>query len=91
MSLKDGTSEEMNFREQRGYSQTGGRTVRTLALTWMEGDVWNPLGRDARFCFCFCFLGPRLQHVEISSLAVESELQLPACTTTHCNAGSLTH
>ena len=31
--------------------------------------------------FLFCFLGPRLWHVEVPRLGVESELQLPAYTT----------
>ena len=39
----------------------------------------------------FVFLGPHLQHMEVRRLAVESELQLPASTTAHGNAGSLTH
>ena len=29
----------------------------------------------------FFFLGPHLQHMEVSRLGVESELQLPAYTT----------
>ena len=51
----------------------------------------------------FCFLGPWLQDMEVPRLGVESELQLPAYTTTtampdpicnlhhHGNARSLTH
>ena len=31
--------------------------------------------------FMFCFLGPHLQHMEVPSLGVESELQPPAYTT----------
>ena len=31
--------------------------------------------------FFFVFLGPHLQHMEVPSLGVESELQLPAYTT----------
>ena len=35
------------------------------------------------FCLCvFCFLGTHGQHMEVSRLGVESELQLPANTTT---------
>ena len=34
------------------------------------------------YVFIFCFLGPRLRHMEIPKLGVESELQLPAYTTT---------
>ena len=37
------------------------------------------------------FLEPHLWHMEVPRLRVESELQLPACTTAHSNAGSLTH
>ena len=33
------------------------------------------------FLFFFCFLGLYLRHMEIPRLGVESELQLPACTT----------
>ena len=34
------------------------------------------------FCFCFfCFLGPQLQHMEVSRLGAKWELQLPAYTT----------
>ena len=54
----------------------------------------------------FCFLGPQGQHMEVSRLGVELELQLPAYTTAtvmpdlNCicdlhhscgNAGTLTH
>ena len=42
------------------------------------------------FCF-FCFLRPNLWHMEVPRLGVESELKLPAYTTAHSNAGSLTH
>ena len=31
--------------------------------------------------FCFFFLGPHLRHTEVPRLGVQSELQLPACTT----------
>ena len=59
-----------------------------------------------RFFFFFCFfLGPNLQHMEVSRPGVESELQLPTyakpqqcqieATSVTCetcgNAGSLTH
>jgi len=43
------------------------------------------------FFFFFGFLGPHLQHVEVSRLGVKSELQLPARATAHSNARSLTH
>ena len=33
------------------------------------------------FLFLFVFLGPHTQHMEVPRLGVESELQLPACTT----------
>ena len=33
------------------------------------------------FFFNFCFLGLRLQHMEVPSLGVKSELQLPATVT----------
>ena len=33
------------------------------------------------FIYLFCLLGPHLQHMEIPSLGVKSELQLPAYTT----------
>ena len=33
------------------------------------------------FFFCFCSLGPHPQHMEVSRLGVESELQLPVYTT----------
>ena len=32
------------------------------------------------FYFYFCFLGPHLPHMEVPSLGVKSELQLPAYT-----------
>ena len=35
--------------------------------------------------------GTYLGHMEVPRLRVESELQLPAYTTPHGNAGSLTH
>ena len=41
--------------------------------------------------FYFLLSGPHLWHMEVPRLRVESELQLPAYTTAHCNAGSLTH
>ena len=43
------------------------------------------------FSFFFFFLGPQRQHLEVLRLGVESELQSPAYTTAHGNAGSLTH
>ena len=41
-----------------------------------------------KFFFFLVFLGPHLWHVEVPKLGVESELQLPAYTTAHSNAGS---
>ena len=32
-----------------------------------------------------CFLGLRPRHMDVPGLGVESELQLPACTTAHSN------
>jgi len=43
------------------------------------------------FFVCVCFLGPHPQHIEVPRLGVKLELQLPAYTTAHGNAGSLTH
>ena len=37
------------------------------------------------------FLGQHPRHMEVSRLGVKPELQLPAYTTAHSNAGSLTH
>ena len=34
-----------------------------------------------KFIYLFCFLWPHLWHMDIPRLEVESELQLPACTT----------
>ena len=39
----------------------------------------------------FFFVGPHLQHMDIPSLGVKSELQLPAYTTAQGNAGFLTY
>ena len=73
-------------------------------LLWHMGltVIWSPF-----FSFLFFgFLGPHPWHMEVHSLGVESELQLPiyttatatrdpspseAYTTAHSNAGSLTH
>ena len=43
------------------------------------------------FFFFSLFLGLYLQHIEVPRLGVESELQLLVYTTSHSNAGSLTH
>ena len=43
------------------------------------------------FSFLFPFFRLYLQHMEVPRLWVELELQLPAYTTAHGNAGSLTH
>ena len=45
------------------------------------------------FCFVlfFVFLGPHPLHMEVPRLGVQSELQLPAYTTAHSSARSLTH
>ena len=46
------------------------------------------------FCFFFVFfffiLGLHLKHIEVPRLGVELELQLPAYSRAHSNAGSLT-
>ena len=42
-------------------------------------------------CLFLVFLGPHPQHMEVPRLGVKSELQLPAYTTAHSNARSLTH
>ena len=34
VSLKDETSETMHFKQQEGYSQTEGRTVRSMGQAW---------------------------------------------------------
>ena len=39
------------------------------------------------FFFLFCFLGPNLQHMEVPSLGVKLELQLPAYTTATATQG----
>ena len=43
------------------------------------------------FIYSFVFLGSHPQHMEVPRLGVEWKLQLPAYTTAHSNAGSLTH
>ena len=43
------------------------------------------------FFFFFVSLGLHPRHMEVPRLGVESELKLPAYTTAHGNAGSLTH
>ena len=40
------------------------------------------------FFFFFAFLEPHPQPMEVPRLGLESELQLPAYTTSHSNAGS---
>ena len=45
----------------------------------------------AFFVCLFVFLGPHPWHMEVPRLGVELELQLPAYTTAHGNAGPLTH
>ena len=47
----------------------------------------NPIN----FIYLFVFLGPHPAHMEVPRLGVKSELQLPAYTTAHGNAESLTH
>ena len=42
------------------------------------------------FFIFLSFLGPHLQHIEVPRLGVELELQLPAYSRAHSNAGSLT-
>ena len=43
-------------------------------------------------CFAlFLLFRAALVHIEVPSLGVESELQLPAYTTAHGNAGPLTY
>ena len=44
-----------------------------------------------RYIYIFCFSGPHLQHMEVSRLGAELELQLLAYTTAHSNDRSLTH
>ena len=49
------------------------------------------LSENQSFFFLF-FLGPHLlQHMDAPRRGIASELQLPAYTTAHSNAGSLTH
>uniref|UniRef100_A0A287B0R0 von Willebrand factor A domain-containing protein 8 n=1 Tax=Sus scrofa TaxID=9823 RepID=A0A287B0R0_PIG len=43
------------------------------------------------FFSSFFLLGLHPWHMEVPRLGVELDLQLPACTTAHSNAGSLTH
>ena len=50
---------------------------------------WNSFAYS--FFVCVCFLGPHPWHMEVPRLGVKLELQLPAYTTAHGNAGSLTH
>ena len=46
-----------------------------------SGRGQNEMERAFLFvCLCV-FLGPHLWHMEVPALGVESELQLPACTT----------
>ena len=54
------------------------------------GYSWTMLRKLLSFFF-FRFLGQHSKHMEVHRLGVESELQLPAYTTVHNNAGSLTH
>ena len=44
-----------------------------------------------KFFLPFVFLGPDPRHREVPRLGVKSEPQLPADTTAHSNARSLTH
>ena len=43
------------------------------------------------YIYIYCFLGAHLWHMEVPRLGVKLELQLPAYTTAHSSAGSLTH
>ena len=48
--------------------------------------------RDKHSCpFYFFYLGPHLQHMEVPKLEAESELQLPAYTTTIATLRSELH
>ena len=53
------------------------------------GKTSGPLPREQGIVFVclfiFAFLGPHLQHMEVPSLGVKSELRLPAYTTAHHN------
>jgi len=64
-------------------------------IMWSEKEKWQKKIQDKLpFCvlfFFFFFLGLNLQHTEVPRLGVQSELQLPAYTTAHSNAVSLTH
>ena len=45
------------------------------------GQFKTALGAKPSYFFFFCFLGLHPWHMEIPRLGVESELQLPVCTT----------
>ena len=45
--------------------------------------ISSPQNYETVFCCCCCLLGPHLHHMEVSSLRVDSELQLLAYTTAH--------
>ena len=42
---------------------------------------WESCSKVYQFFFLFVFLGPHLRHRDVPRLGVESELQLPTCTT----------
>ena len=64
-----------------------------ISCEHLEKNGWNSLSLYPIFkaiFFFFFFLGLHSQHVELPRLGVKSELQLPAYTTAHSNARSLT-
>ena len=98
---------EGRFPYSRGISsECKYQQVHELQMSW-ECSAWlQPWDREGAVLFsghtvlgvffvflffCFCFLGLHLWHMEVPRLGVKSELQLPAYTTVHGNARSLTH
>ena len=63
--------------------------VRKSVIKWGNKISWYL--RVSFFFLFFCFPGLNLWHMEVPRPGVQSELQLPAYSTTHINAGSLTH
>ena len=56
-----------------------------------ETELVDAAGTSNLLFVVVSFLGLHAWHMEVSSLGVESELQLLAYTTAHGNDGSLTH
>ena len=66
-------------------------TPAPLASPWKGNAASIFHLRVCRICTPPLFVGLHLRHIEVPGLGVELEQQLPAYTTAHSNAGSLTH